>query len=135
MPKAYGRPKKMEAEKLNESIFMRLSKANYDAFAKIAFSRRLPISLLILTLLAENKSFEKKVSDEEYEDLLKRPEAMQNVSQNTRKEDRRVVVCRMTKEDKKSLTYKAVIGERCSPNVLMNRVIIDRINHSAENKK
>ena len=128
------RPKKTEAEKLSESVYVRMSNADYEAFYKIAISRRLPVALLAVTLLAEKKCFVNKVSDDEYEELLSRPEMMQNVQQNFRKEERHIIACRMTKEDKKSLTYQAVIKKHCAPTILVNSIITEVIKNATKQK-
>ena len=122
-----GRPKKKEAEKLTDSILLRLNTSNYEILKQIAEFRKLSPASLVMTELASKKCFDKKISDEEYEELLKRPEMMQTVSQRIVKNDVHIIRCWATKDDKKSLTHHAVVENNCSVSVFVNKTIIELI--------
>jgi len=120
-----GRPRKIE--KAKESITIRLTIADYEAVNNIAISRRLPLSPFITSMFAEKGCLDHKISDEEYENLLKRPEMMQIVSQQIPKENRRLCGFWITTEEKKSLTYHAVVNCKCSMSVFVNKTILELI--------
>ncbi len=114
-------------DKATESITVRLTIEDHKTLNDIAMSRRLPISALITYSLAEKKYFEHKISDEEYEKILKYPEMLQTVSQQIPKENRRLFCCWLTKEEKKSLTYHAVVNCKCSVSILVNKTVLELI--------
>lgn len=122
-----ARPRKNDAEKAKESITIRLTMADYEAINHIAISRRLPLSAFITSMFAEKGYLDHKISDEEYSELLNRPEMLQVVSQQIPKKNRRLCGFWITKEEKKSLTYHAVVNHKCSLSVLVNKIVLELI--------
>lgn len=122
-----GRPRKADSDKSTESITMRLTAEDFEKLNKAAMARRASMSSLVIFLLVEKGAFVHKVSDEEYERLLTLPEMMQTVSQQIRKDDRRIFSSWLRKDEKKSLTYHAVVVNKCSVSLYVNKVIIDFI--------
>lgn len=122
-----GRPRKADSDKSTESITMRLTAEDYEKVSKAAAARRSSVSALVTYLLAEKGCFAHEVSDKEYERLLTLPEMMQTVSQQIRKDDRRIFNCWLRKDERKSLTYHAVVVNKCSVSVYVNKVVLDFI--------
>jgi hypothetical protein len=126
-----GRPRKKETEKLTDSILLRLNSQDYEILKKIALYRKLSLSSLVMTELSSKKYLDDKISDEKYEELLMYPEMMQTVSQRIVKNDVHIIRCWITREDKKSLTYTAVIRNRCSVSILVNKTIVGLIRNKS----
>lgn len=114
-----ARPRK--SERAIESMVIRLNQDDYNVLNNYAYLLDTTMSSMVIKVLLENKCFEYDVSDDIYFKMLEFPEARQIVPRGHC--DTKTIRCRMTKNQKKSLTYCALTKYNISPLVLINDLI------------
>ena len=112
---------KMAKNIKTESIYIRLNKEESDSLDKYAGEKE--FSPVINKILSDNGCFDYDVSDSTYMDLLKLPEIDYIVNQRIPKNEIRIIRCRMSKNQKKSLFYLALEKHKTSPSVLVKDIL------------
>jgi hypothetical protein len=118
-----ARPKKEENDKATESFVVRLNKEEYKILDVYASSLKIVPSSAVTKILSERGCFEYDINDDLYLKIMKFPEAGQIVPRIRDKDSVReikIVRCWVTKREKKSLAYYALVKHNVSPSVLVN---------------
>jgi hypothetical protein len=119
-----GRPKKEESEKAKESFVVRLDNENLNILNSYAYSLKVASSSVVTRILRENGCFDYDIDDELYIKLLKFPEAGQTMPRSrTPVRELKIIRCWITKKEKKSLIYYALMKHNVSPSVLANDLL------------
>jgi hypothetical protein len=121
-----ARPKKEEDKKATESFVVRLNKNDYKMLDDYAHSLKIAISSAATKILSENGCFEYDISDELYLKMMQFPEAGQIVPRIRDKvsvREIKIVRCWITRKEKKSLAYCALVKHNVSPSILVNDLL------------
>ena len=116
--------KKKEIQKPIESIHIRLNKKESDSLNKYAVSQNCVSAASAITkILNDNGCFDYDISDDIYINLLKAPEVDYVTNQRIPKSELRIVRCRLTKQQKKSLFYLALEKHKTSLPVFVKNTL------------
>ncbi|MCL1946380.1 MAG: hypothetical protein FWF51_04390 [Chitinivibrionia bacterium] len=118
-----ARPFKEESAKATETITIRLNNTDANALSRYAGSLEKPIASVVTKILENEGCFDYDISDDVYLSLQKSPEINYVVSQRIPLNERNVIRCRITKKQKRALTYFAITKHKTSPLILIRDII------------
>lgn len=122
-----ARPKMSDDQKNTEWVVVRLSKTDHKLFSEFARSIKSTLSGYVYTLIQSTGAFEHDISDEIYADILQIPEASYFVQRMRSKDDVSLIRSYLTKEEKKSLTYHAVMKCKTSVTIFVHGLVQESI--------